>query len=147
MVSALGVAACLAGGSAGAQSTAPPASFDAASVKPAAIPLVNEGGNRARIEYTPNSLTMRNVALTDCVQWAYGVAEFQVSAPHADNRGYDILARAESPVPVGQSPATIDLDAPITAADIAALQPGRSGQPAAGVHSGRGFNTRSADAG
>lgn len=101
-MTALGVAACLVGGSAGAQSTAPPASFEAASIKPAAIPLENEGGNRARIEYTPNSLTMRNVALTDCVQWAYGVAEFQVSAPHADNRGYDILARAESPVPVGQ---------------------------------------------
>src|SRR5580658_5192669 len=75
-----------------AQSKMLPQIFEVASVKPAPIPLGGEGGNRSRIEHTPNSLTMLNVGLSDCVQWAYGVAFFQVSAAHVGADSYDILA-------------------------------------------------------
>jgi uncharacterized protein (TIGR03435 family) len=76
--------------------------FEVASVKPAAIPVEHEGGNRSRIEHTPNTLTMLNVGLSDCVQWAYGVAFFQVSAAHLSTDSYDILAKAGVSVPVSQ---------------------------------------------
>lgn len=79
-----------------------PAAFEAASIKPAAIPVGGEGRNRSRISYTPTSLTMLNVALSDCVQWAYGVAFFQISTEHLSPDSYDILATAGSPVPVSQ---------------------------------------------
>jgi uncharacterized protein (TIGR03435 family) len=83
-----------------AQPAAP--AFEVASVKPAAIPVEHEGGNRSRIEHTPNTLTMLNVGLSDCVQWAYGVAFFQVSAAHLSTDSYDILAKVGAPVPVSQ---------------------------------------------
>ena len=83
-----------------AQPAAP--AFEVASVKPAAIPVGPEGGNRSRIEHTPNTLTMLNVALSDCVQWAYGVAFFQVSGAHLSTGSYDILAKAGASVPVSQ---------------------------------------------
>jgi uncharacterized protein (TIGR03435 family) len=83
-----------------AQPAAP--AFEVASVKPAAIPVGREGGNRSRIEHTPTTLTMFNVDLSDCVQWAYGVAFFQVSAAHLTTDSYDILAKAGASVPVSQ---------------------------------------------
>jgi uncharacterized protein (TIGR03435 family) len=85
-----------------AQSKAQAQAFEVASVKPAAMPVVREGGNRSRIEHTPNRLTMWNVALSDCVQWAYDVAFFQVSASHLSPDSYDILARTRTSVPVSQ---------------------------------------------
>ena len=60
----------------GAQSQAEShkAEFNVASVRPAAIwKSGGEGSKRSRIEYSPNSLSMWNVDLTDCVQWAYSV--------------------------------------------------------------------------
>jgi uncharacterized protein (TIGR03435 family) len=77
------------------------AAFDVASIKRAAISVAREGGNRARIEHTPNSLSMFNVGLSDCVQWAYGVASFQVSG-RVGTDSYDILAKTEAPVTVSQ---------------------------------------------
>jgi uncharacterized protein (TIGR03435 family) len=85
-----------------AQSNAQAQTFEVASIKPAAIPVAREGGNRSRIEQTPKSLTMLNVALSDCVQWAYEVAFFQVSAAHLSTDSYDILAKTGAPVPGGQ---------------------------------------------
>jgi uncharacterized protein (TIGR03435 family) len=85
-----------------AQPAAPAQAFEVASVKPAAIPVEREGRNRSRIEHTPNTLTMLNVGLSDCVQWAYGVAFFQVSAVHLSTDSYDILAKAGTSVPVNQ---------------------------------------------
>lgn len=76
--------------------------FDVASVRPATIPLGGEGGSRSRIEHTPTSLTMLNVALSDCVQWAYGVAFFQISDAHLSGDSYDILAKTGDPAPVSQ---------------------------------------------
>jgi uncharacterized protein (TIGR03435 family) len=78
------------------------ASFEVASIKPAAVSKTGgEGSGRARIEYTPDSLTMRNVGLKQCLQWAYRVEYFQIPAS-LDETGYDILAKAADPVPVSQ---------------------------------------------
>lgn len=78
------------------------AAFEAASIKPAAIAVAREGGNRSRIEHTPVSLSMWNVSVRDCVQWAYGVAPYQVPEEHVSTDSYDILAKAGAPVAVGQ---------------------------------------------
>jgi uncharacterized protein (TIGR03435 family) len=77
-----------------------PQSFEVASIKAAAIPVGGEGGNRSRIEHTPTSLTMLNVDLQNCVQWAYGVAFFQVSGVKTSSDSYDILAKSAAPVPL-----------------------------------------------
>jgi len=76
--------------------------FEAASIKPAAVPAVREGGNRSRVEHTPTSLTMWNISLNECVQWAYGVESFQVSAAHQGSDSYDIVAKTGAPVSVSQ---------------------------------------------
>lgn len=78
------------------------ASFEVASIKPAAASkTVREGSGRARIEYTPDSLTMRNVTLTDCIQWAYRIEYYQSPQLRSlDSSSYDILAKAAGPVPV-----------------------------------------------
>jgi uncharacterized protein (TIGR03435 family) len=88
--------------SAAALAQGPAPAFEVVSVKPAAIPAGREGGNRSRIEHTPNSLTMLNVALSDCAQWAYGVAFFQISDAHLSSDSYDILAKTGASVPVSQ---------------------------------------------
>lgn len=76
--------------------------FDVASIKIAVVPVGREGGNRSRIEHTPTSLTMLNVDLNRCVQWAYDVAPFQVSAAHENHGSYDIRAKSSASVSVGQ---------------------------------------------
>ena len=89
----------------GAPQEAPQAAaFDVASVRPAAIwKAGGEGSKRSRIEYSPTSLSMWNVDLTDCVQWAYRVKFYQVSGPGFPNsERYDILAKTENSVPVSQ---------------------------------------------
>jgi uncharacterized protein (TIGR03435 family) len=76
--------------------------FEVASVRLSTISQAGgEGNSRSRIEYSPNSLTARNVDLQECIQWAYGVAFYQVSGPEP-SEGYDILAKAEKPVPVSE---------------------------------------------
>jgi uncharacterized protein (TIGR03435 family) len=87
---------------AAATCAAAPQVFDAASVKPAAIPILGEGGNRSRVEHTPTSLTMLNVDVAGCVEWAYGLAPFQISAAHLSSDSYDILAKTAAPVSVGE---------------------------------------------
>lgn len=79
-------------------------SFEVASIKPSmASKIGGEGSGRSRIEYAPDSLTMRNVDLKDCVQWAYKVEHYQTPKPNSlDGKGYDILAKATGPVPVSQ---------------------------------------------
>jgi uncharacterized protein (TIGR03435 family) len=78
--------------------------FDAASIKLAALwKPGGEGSKRSKIEYTPKSLSMWNVDLSDCVQWAWGVPFYQVSGPDfPDGERYDILGRTEESVPVDQ---------------------------------------------
>lgn len=80
--------------------------FDVASVKPSAISKEGgedggEGSSRSEIQYSPDSLTMRNVTLRECVQWAYRVEAYQITVPSPlDAKRYDILAKSADPVPV-----------------------------------------------
>jgi bla regulator protein BlaR1 len=79
-------------------------SFAAASIKPSVLwKAIGEGSHRSHIEYSPASLSMWNVSLGDCVQWAYGVKFYQVSGPNSlDAERYDILAKASAPASVLQ---------------------------------------------
>jgi uncharacterized protein (TIGR03435 family) len=72
--------------------------FDVASIKPS-VNGSPEGG-RSRIEYSADSVTMRNVDLKQCVQWAYRVEYYQIPERNAlDGKNYDILAKAAGAVP------------------------------------------------
>lgn len=84
------------------QGVSQPAAFDVASIRPAATGAGREGGNRSRIEHSPTSLTMLNVGLNECVQWAYDVPPFQVSATHLAGDSFDIRAKTETPASVRQ---------------------------------------------
>ncbi len=69
--------------------------FDVASVKVDTVGI-NEGPGRGMedVQHTPNSLTMRNVRLSTCIRWAYGLNESQVSGPDSINsERYDIAAK------------------------------------------------------
>jgi uncharacterized protein (TIGR03435 family) len=78
--------------------------FDAASIKLSALwKPGGEGSKRSKIEYTPKSLSMWNVDLSDCVQWAWDLPFYQVSgSDFPGGERYDILARTEESVPVDQ---------------------------------------------
>jgi uncharacterized protein (TIGR03435 family) len=77
--------------------------FEVASIRPSSIwKAGGEGSSRSKIEFARNSLTMRNVDLNECVQWAYGVQSYRISGLHLNAERYDIFARAEGPVPVHQ---------------------------------------------
>jgi len=81
-----------------------PAVFEVASVRPNSVwKSGGEGNSRSKIEFTPDRLTMRNVDLSECIQWAYGVQFYRISGLISlkPNR-YDISAKAEGPVPVSQ---------------------------------------------
>jgi uncharacterized protein (TIGR03435 family) len=76
--------------------------FEVASIRPSSIWKAGEGSSRSKIEFASNSLTMRNVDLNECVQWAYGVQSYRISGLHLNAERYDIFARAEGSVPVHQ---------------------------------------------
>jgi uncharacterized protein (TIGR03435 family) len=76
------------------------AAFEVASIKLAAA-RPGEGGNRSRIDYSPNSFTARNVGLKDCIQWAYSVSFDQVSGLEP-SESYDIFAKSGEAVPVSK---------------------------------------------
>ena len=79
------------------------AAFEAASIRPSSTWRAGgEGSSRSKIEVAPSSLTMRNVDLNECVQWAYGVQPYRISGQRLSAERYDILARAEGPVKVHQ---------------------------------------------
>jgi uncharacterized protein (TIGR03435 family) len=83
-------------------SSAGAAAFDVATVKPSSLrPSGAEGSKRARIEYTPKSLTMRNVDLLACVEWAYDLPAYRISAPDSMSRdAYDVVGKTDTPVDV-----------------------------------------------
>lgn len=87
----------LAGWTAGAQAPA----FDAASVKVSSAARANDkAALEERIAVEPNALTMTSVRLLNCIAWAYGVDEYQVSGPRwLESERYDIVARAAAAVP------------------------------------------------
>src|SRR5579864_8264422 len=76
------------------------AAFDVASVRPSEIAIASgEGSRREEIHAEPGSLSMRNVSLSSCIQWAFEVRPYQVSGPGwlRDQR-YDISAKSDGPV-------------------------------------------------
>jgi uncharacterized protein (TIGR03435 family) len=83
---------------------APPAAFEAASVRPAVAGASGyEGTSRSKVEYTSSRLTMSNVDLIDCVKWAYDAREDQISGGNGlGGERYEILAKSAAPVPVSQ---------------------------------------------
>src|ERR1700732_2290797 len=80
---------------AGFSQPAPPA-FEVASVKPSLTGRAGgEGSRRERVDHTPGSLTMRNVSMKSCIQWAYDVKSFQVSGPGwLETERYDVVGKA-----------------------------------------------------
>ena len=76
------------------------ASFDVASIKPAALARAGgEGSLKESIEVSPLTLTMRNVSFITCMEWAYRVKEYQVSgAAWTGSERYDVFAKTGSPV-------------------------------------------------
>jgi uncharacterized protein (TIGR03435 family) len=80
------------------------AAFEVSSIRRAAIwKAGGEGSKRSKIEYSPGSLSMWNVDLTDCVQWAYAIKFYQISGPgFPGSERYDILAKTGNSVPVKQ---------------------------------------------
>jgi uncharacterized protein (TIGR03435 family) len=80
-----------------------PMRFEVASIRPAVIQATGgEGNSRSQIDYAADSLTMRNVDLSEMIQWAYGPKHYEVLGPGIlEGPRYDIRARAGSRVEVG----------------------------------------------
>ena len=86
--------------------------FEVASVRPSRVPTIPplvRGQRRTngeallsaeKIDASPGNLTMRNVRLISCLQWAYALRSFQVSGPEwLDSERFDIVAKPPRPVP------------------------------------------------
>ncbi|HTS26793.1 MAG TPA: TIGR03435 family protein [Bryobacteraceae bacterium] len=79
------------------------AAFEVASVKASKPVDVDTAKGREQIESAPGSLSMRNVSLSTCLQWAYDVKDYQVMGPSWMTAArYDILAKSGSPAPDSQ---------------------------------------------
>jgi len=80
------------------------AAFEVASIRPAAnAGEGTEGSSRSQIETAADSLLMRNIDLSEMVEWAYGLQHSQlVEADTIPNDRYDIRARAGDRVPVSE---------------------------------------------
>jgi uncharacterized protein (TIGR03435 family) len=75
-------------------------SFEVASVRISQLAKAGgEGSTRESIEPGPGGLAMRNISLRSAIRWAYGVKDFQISAPGwMDSERYDIAAKAPGAV-------------------------------------------------
>jgi uncharacterized protein (TIGR03435 family) len=73
--------------------------FDVASIHPAAPEQKpEEKGRPHRIHTTPGNVVMRNVGMTEAIQWAYSVESYQVSGPAwMPQTRFDIVAKATGP--------------------------------------------------
>jgi uncharacterized protein (TIGR03435 family) len=80
------------------------ATFEVASIRPnSASKAGGEGSYRSKIEFAADRLTMRNVDLSECIQWAYGIPFYRISGLNSlKTERYDIFAKAEGPVPLSQ---------------------------------------------
>src|ERR1700693_3137827 len=94
------IAALVLIGAWGGYGQTPPA-FEGASVKPNVGHQVNrEGRPIAFIDPSPGSLRVQNSTLSQCIQWAYSVQEYQVSGPSwMGSERFDIIAKAAGPAP------------------------------------------------
>ncbi len=79
-----------------AQSQPSPA-FEVASVKMS--PLLGSGAVRIIKVAIHGQLTFSGITLKDCISWAYGATNYQISGPNwIDSERYDIRAKAANPV-------------------------------------------------
>jgi uncharacterized protein (TIGR03435 family) len=71
-------------------------SFEVASIRP--VPSGesgSEGGSRSQIETAPDGLTMRNIDLSEMIQWAYKLQHYQLTGLSSlAGLRYDLRARA-----------------------------------------------------
>jgi uncharacterized protein (TIGR03435 family) len=74
--------------------------FDVASIKPGALARAGgEGSLKESIQFSPQTLTMRNVSLSTCMQWGYRVKDYQISGPAwTGSERYDVFAKTGAPV-------------------------------------------------
>ena len=82
-------------GPAKSQNPRPP-SFEVASIRPVqGGESGSEGGSRSQIETAPDGLTMRNIDLSEMIQWAYKLQHYQLRGPSSlEGLRYDLSARA-----------------------------------------------------
>jgi uncharacterized protein (TIGR03435 family) len=82
---------------------APPA-FDVASIHVSQIGKAGgEGSRRENIQFTPDTVTMRNVSFKSAICWGYHVFDYQVSGPDwLQSERYDIVAKAAGTATEGQ---------------------------------------------
>jgi uncharacterized protein (TIGR03435 family) len=79
------------------QTTPAAPAFEVASVR--VSQAGGEGSRRQSIQFSPDSLTMRNTSFRGCIAWAYHVFEFQVQGPDwMGNERYDIAAKSAGEV-------------------------------------------------
>src|SRR4029077_3672305 len=78
----------------------PAPAFYVASVRVSQIGKAGgEGSRRESIQFSPDSVTMRNVSFRSAVRWAYHVMDYQVTGPDwMGSERYDIAAKAAAPV-------------------------------------------------
>jgi len=77
-------------------------SFEVASIRPVTGGESGEGGSRSQIETASDGLTMRNVDLSEMIQWAYGLQHYQLSGPGAlSGMHYDLRAKSGGQVSDG----------------------------------------------
>jgi uncharacterized protein (TIGR03435 family) len=82
------------------QSASATATFEVASVRVSqAGKAGGEGRRRESIQFSPDSVTMRNVSFRGAIRWAYHVMDYQITGPDwmADER-YDITAKSSTQV-------------------------------------------------
>jgi len=78
--------------------------FDVASVRVSQVGKAGgEGSRRQSIQFSPDSVTMRNASFRSIIQWAYHVMDYQITGSDwlATER-YDIAAKSASAVPEDQ---------------------------------------------
>jgi uncharacterized protein (TIGR03435 family) len=77
-----------------------PASFEVASIRPVAGgESFGEGGSRSQIETAADGLTMRNIDLSEMIQWAYGLQHYQLTGPPSlVGPRYDLRAKSANHV-------------------------------------------------
>lgn len=97
----------VAGGQAFGQSAPaapPPPAFDVASVRVSQIGKAGgPGSRRQNIQFSPDSVTMRNVTFRSCIQWAYHVMDYQITGPDwLGSERYDIAAKSAGEAPEDQ---------------------------------------------
>jgi uncharacterized protein (TIGR03435 family) len=86
------------------QSAAAPPAFAVVSIKAVKPDFAAlKGALEPAVSFSPGSVTMSSVTLKAVIMAAYGMKDYQISGPAVLTSGwYDILAKAESPVPVEQ---------------------------------------------